>query len=434
MGFRVKTRVLSQLSHDEVAQLKRRAETNIEGVIADARLIVEQVKASGDDAILAHLEAFDSVKLTAPELKVSDPEFEEAEQKLDPAVKTAINQAANNITKFHKEQMPSKLWFAELESGILAGEKITPMEKVGLYVPRGKGTFPSVMLMLTIPATVAQVEKVVVCTPPNPDGSVDGASLFAANLVGVKDIYKVGGASAIAGMAYGTPTVPKVDKIVGPGNPYVAAAKWLLYGTVDVGLPAGPSEAIILADDSANPQKVALDLLIEAEHGPDSASTLVTPSRPVADAVATLIPTLVGKLPQPRREYCETVLSGYGGILITDTLEAAIDFVNDYAPEHLEVHVKEPLAILEQLQNAGEIMLGEHTPISISNYCLGTNAVLPTGARAKTYSSVSVFSFLKRTSVSYLTAEGFDRLQQTTRTLADYEGFPAHAMAIEQRE
>jgi histidinol dehydrogenase len=290
------------------------------------------------------------------------------------------------------------------------------------------------MLMLTIPATVAQVEKVVVCTPPNPDGSVDGASLFAANLVGVKDIYKVGGASAIAGMAYGTPTVPKVDKIVGPGNPYVAAAKWLLYGTVDVGLPAGPSEAIILADDSANPQKVALDLLIEAEHGPDSASTLVTPSRPVADAVATLIPTLVGKLPQPRREYCETVLSGYGGILITDTLKAAIDFVNDYAPEHLEVHVKEPLAILEQLQNAGEIMLGEHTPISISNYCLGTNAVLPTGARAKTYSSVSVFSFLKRTSVSYLTAEGFDRLQATTRTLADYEGFPAHAMAIEKRE
>jgi histidinol dehydrogenase len=161
---------------------------------------------------------------------------------------------------------------------------------------------------------------------------------------------------------------------------------------------------------------------------------LVTPSRPLAEAVAALIPALVNALPQPRREYCETVLSGYGGILITDTLESAIDFVNDYAPEHLEVHVKEPLAILEQLQNAGEIMLGEHTPISISNYCLGTNAVLPTGARAKTYSSVSVFSFLKRTSVSYLTAEGFDRLQATTRTLADYEGFPAHAMAIEKRE
>jgi len=434
MGFEVNVRLLSQLSQDELARLKQRAELDIAGVLTDVQTIVEEVKQRGDDAILEHLEKYDKVKLSTAELKVSPAEFHDAEKKLDTAIKMAIEQATDNITRFHKEQMPREIWFTEIGQGILAGEKITPIEKVGLYVPRGKGSFPSVMLMLAIPAKVAGVRDIIVCTPPNEDGSVDAASLYGASLAGVKNLYKVGGASAIASMAYGTQTIPKVYKIVGPGNPYVSAARRLVYGTVDVGLPAGPSEAVILADGNANPQKVALDLLIEAEHGPDSAAILVTTSKALADAVAEILPVLIKDIPQPRRDYCEKTLSNYGGILVTDNMEDAVDFVNDYAPEHLEVHVREPLTILGQLHNAGEIMLGENTPISISNYCLGTNAVLPTGGFAKVYSSVSVFSFLKRISVSYLTSEGLDKLKTTTKALANYEGFPTHAMAVERRK
>ncbi|NEP46480.1 MAG: histidinol dehydrogenase, partial [Okeania sp. SIO2H7] len=294
--------------------------------------------------------------------------------------------------------------------------------------------FPSVMLMLTIPVKVAGVKKVIVCTPPDKDGNVEPASLVAAEMAGVKDVYKLGGIQAIASMAIGTETIPKVDKITGPCNVYGSAAKRLLFGTVDVGLPAGPSESIILTDEHTDPQLAALDLLVEAEHGPESAALLVTHSESVATKAAEFASEYIKKLPQWRQEFCEKGLSSYGGVLLTSSLEESIAFVNEYAPEHLEVLVKEPMAALGSIENAGEILLGPYTPIPTANYCLGVNAILPTGGFARSYSAVSVFDFLKRSGIGYLTQEGFEKLKQTTHTLATYEDFPAHAMAIAERD
>jgi histidinol dehydrogenase len=281
---------------------------------------------------------------------------------------------------------------------------------------------------------VAKVPKVIVCTPPDKNGFVEPASLVAAQLAGVKDVYKLGGIQAIAAMALGTESIPKVDKITGPCNVYGSAAKRLLYGTVDVGLPAGPSESIILTDETTDPQLAALDLLIEAEHGPDSAALLVTHSEEVALKASEFVSHYLKQLPDWRREFCEKGLSSYGGILLTSSLEESIAFLNDYAPEHLEILVKDPFSILGEIVNAGEILLGPYTPIPTANYCLGVNAILPTGGFARSYSAVSVFDFLKRSGIGYLTREGFNKLKKTAYTLADYEGFPAHALAIKERE
>jgi histidinol dehydrogenase len=290
------------------------------------------------------------------------------------------------------------------------------------------------MLMLTIPATVAGVPRVMVCTPPDKNGNVEPASLVAAQMSGVTEIYKLGGIQAIAAMAIGTPILPKVDKITGPCNVYGSAAKRLLYGTVDVGLPAGPSESIILTDETTDPQLAALDLLIEAEHGPDSAALLVTHSEELALKAIEHLSHYLKQLPDWRREFCEKGLSSYGGILLTANLEESIAFTNDYAPEHLEILTQDPFSLLGEIKNAGEILLGRYTPIPTANYCLGVNAILPTGGFARSYSAVSVHDFLKRAGIGYLTPEGFNKLKKTAYTLADYEGFPAHAMAIRERE
>jgi histidinol dehydrogenase len=315
----------------------------------------------------------------------------------------------------------------------MAGEKITAIDSVGLYVPRGKGAFPSVMIMLGVPAKLAGVREIAVCTPPNPDGSVDAATLVAAREIGIENIYKIGGATAIAALAFGTATVPKVVKILGPGNQYCSAAKRLLVSQVDVGLPAGPSESIILADDSIDPNLAALDLLIEAEHGPDSAALLVTHSEALAQAVLEKLPALVEELPQPRRDFITRNLGTYSGIVLTASLDESVAFVNEHAPEHMELLVREPFAVLGSLRNAGEILIGPHTPICVGNYCLGVNAILPTGGFAKSHSCTSIHSFLKRTSLAYCSPEGFERLRDTTVRLAEYEGFPAHARAAARR-
>ena len=330
--------------------------------------------------------------------------------------------------------MPRAFWMIRIEEGIFAGEKVTPLECCGLYVPRGKGSFPSVMMMLGVPAYIAGVERVVVCTPPGRDGEMDAASLVAAELCGIKEVYRVGGAQAIAAMAYGTETIPKVDKIIGPGSGYVAAAKRELFGIVDVGLPAGPSESIILADESTAPEIAAADLLIEAEHGPDSCALLVTDSERLAEKVKRCLPKLLKNIPSGRRNFCEKVLRGYGGIIITKDLEQSIEVVNRFAPEHLEILTEKPFEIMEKIKNAGEILVGRHTPITMGNFCVGVNAILPTGGFARSYSGVSVFDFLKRTSISYLTETGFDALRTTASILADYEGFPAHALAVRIRK
>ncbi|HYU72836.1 MAG TPA: histidinol dehydrogenase, partial [Ktedonobacteraceae bacterium] len=379
---------------------------------------------------------FDRVQLAPDRLRVSREEIERAYQMLDTSVRGAIEHAIRNVRTFHQQQMPHELWFTQVAPGVMAGEKITPVTSVGLYVPRGKGAFPSVMYMLATPASIAGVPRIVVCTPPGPGGEVDPASLVAADLCGVHEIYRVGGAQAIAALAYGTASIARVHKITGPGSGFVSAAKRLLYGTVDVGLPAGPSESITLADATADPELLARDLLIEAEHGPDSSSLLVTDSRALAEAVMTLLPGKMAALPEWRRAFCRTVFEapeGTGGIVLASSMREAVHFVNEYAPEHLEVQVLEPFALLPELKNAGEILLGPHTPFCMGNYSVGTNAVLPTGGFAHTFSCTSVYDFLKRTGLAYLTQEGYASLSGTTRRLAEFEGFPAHANAVTER-
>jgi histidinol dehydrogenase len=427
---------LASMSAAERTRLLRRAETQIDELSERARPILQEVRQRGDEALLEFTERFDRVKLTPDRLRVSRAEIEHAHQVLDTAVREAIEQAIGNVRTFHTRQMPHEEWFTEVAPGVMAGEKITPISSVGLYVPRGKGAFPSVMYMLATPASIAGVPRIVVCTPPGPGGEVDPATLVAADLCGVHEMYRVGGAQAIAALAYGTGSIRRVHKITGPGSGIVTAAKRLLYGTVDIGLPAGPSESITLADDSANPELIARDLLIEAEHGPDSSSLLVTDSQSLVEAVLALLPDKMTALPDWRQNFCRTVFEGSqgtGGIVLAADMRTAVDFVNEYAPEHLEVQVREPFALLPQLKNAGEILIGRYTPFCTGNYCVGTNAVLPTGGFAHTYSCTSVYDFLKRTGIAYLTQEGYASLSETTRRLADFEGFPAHANAVTER-
>src|SRR5256884_6856353 len=370
------------MSAAERTRLLRRAEMQIDEWSERARPILQEVRQRGDEALLEFTERFDRVKLTPDRLRVSRAEIEHAHQVLDTAVREAIEEAIGNVRAFHTRQMPHEVWFTEVAPGVMGGEKITPITSVGLYVPRGKGAFPSVMYMLATPASIAGVPRIVVCTPPGPDGTVDPASLVAADLCGVHEIYRIGGAQAIAALAYGTQTITRVHKLTGPGSGFVSAAKRLLYGTVDVGLPAGPSESITLADATADPELLGRDLLIEAEHGPDSSSLLVTDSRALTEAVMTLLPGKMAALPEWRQAFCRTVFEapeGTGGIVVASSMREAVDFINEYAPEHLEVQVREPFALLPELKNAGEILLGPHTPVCMGNYSVGTNAILPTG-------------------------------------------------------
>src|SRR5260221_8003749 len=309
-------RELSKLSADELSVVMRRAEQDIASLLPTAQAVIERVKRDGDAALVDYTRQFDAPNYSVEMLRAIPEDFARAEAEVGPEVVAAIKAAHDNIRRFHEEQMPEPMWFMEIKPGIMAGEKITPVASAGLYVPRGKGSFPSVMLMLTIPARVAGVQRIVVVTPPNEHGKADAASLVAASIAGVSEVYAVGGMQAVAGLAFGTQTLPKVSKIVGPGSSYVSAAKRLLFGTVDVGLPAGPSEAIILCDEHADPRFAALDLLVEAEHGPESAATLVTHSRKVAAEAQKLLPGLIAELPEWRRKFVESVLGSYGGILI----------------------------------------------------------------------------------------------------------------------
>lgn len=424
---------LHELSQEAYAQLMRRSEKDIRDLLPLAQEVIDRVAAEGDAALVHYAQRFDAPEFQASMLRATPEDFVIARREVSSEVIAAIEAAHENIRRFHEEQMPEPMWFTQVAPGVMAGEKVTPVTSAGLYVPRGKGAFPSVMLMLATPAKVAGVPRVVVVSPPRPDGRADAASLVAAQVCGVDEFYVVGGMQAIAGLAYGTETLPKVAKIIGPGSSYVSAAKRLLYGVADVGLPAGPSESIILTDEHTDPRLAALDLLVEAEHGPDSAAILVTHSPEVAEKALELLPGYISELPEWRRAFVNNVLTTYGGVLLTDSLEESIQFVNAYAPEHLEVLTQEPFVTLQQINNAGEILLGHMTPIPTANYCLGLNAILPTGGFGRSFSSVSVQDFLKRSGVGYLSKEGYLRLQGITTTLADYEDFPAHAMAIRKR-
>lgn len=425
---------LKEMTQVDRERIMRRGEEDISEQLKIAREISDQVKEAGDAALIKYTEKFDQAKLTPETIRVKAQEIEAGYQAVSPQVREALEFAAENIRIFHEKQMPQPLWFTETSPGIMAGEQTNPVPDIAIYVPRGKGSFPSVMLMMAIPAVVAKVPRIVVLTPPNQEGNLDPAVLAAAKISGVDEIYKVGGIQGVAAVAYGTETVPKCSKIIGPGSSYVTAAKRVLSDQIDVGTPAGPSEGIILADQFADFQKVGLDLMIEAEHGPDSAALLLTHSEDLAIKVRDFVGGQLEKLSDQRREFAETVFSLYGGVILTDSLQESIDFINEYAPEHMEIMTQDPWAVLPQIKNAGEVLIGENAPITLANFVVGVNAILPTGKSARTHSSVTVHDFLKKTSVGYASKEGFENARKHALEIAKIEGFETHALAIEERK
>ncbi len=425
---------LSKMTKEQYDFIMKRAELDITEQMKIAKEVSDDIRDRGDEAVLEYTAKFDKVQLTAETMKVTPEEIEIGYNRLDAETREAIEYAYKNIYDFHEKQLPEEMWFTMVDDGLMVGEKTTPIVDVCLYVPHGKGSFPSVLCMLGIPAVVARVPKIVVVTPPNEKGEVDDAILCAAKIIGITEIYKVGGIQAVAAVAYGTETIPKCHKIIGPGNSYATAAKRVLANSIDAGLPAGPSEIIVLADEKADPEKVALDWMIEAEHGPDSAALLVTHSKELVDKVIPIVNRQLEKISPKRKEFIETNLTTYGGVILTNSLEESIDFVNDYAPEHMEVMTEKPFDTLPLIKNAGEILLGEYTPVTLCNFVLGPNAILPTGGFAKTYSSVSVMDFLKRSSVGYASKEGFEKVRNYAYKFATVEGFDTHGLAVKERK
>ena len=422
---------LAKLNPAQRESLQRRTETDLSIFEAKAKPIIEAVRVEGDEALARFAREFDKSPVDADQLAATEADFAAAEKTINPAVREALEFAAGSIRKFHHDQMPEQMWLHEIRPGAFGGDRSTPIPSVACYVPRGKGAFPSAALMLSIPAQVAGVKDVCIITPPGPNGQIDDATLVAAHMAGVSKVYKAGGAQGIAAVAFGTQTISKASKVVGPGSPWVGAAKRLLSHLIDTGTPAGPSEVIILADDSVSGKLAGLDLLVEAEHGPDSSAYLVTWSKRVAEEAMAAIPEYWKQMGALRVGYSSTVLSGpMGGIVLARDEADALAFCNEYAAEHLEVLSKEPFQYLGRLEHAGEILLGEHTPTTLGNYVIGPNHCLPTSGWAKTSSAVSVFDFLKRTSIAYVTSKGYPELAKHAHVLASYEGFDGHANAV----
>ncbi len=422
---------LSALDAPSRAALLRRSETDLSGFMETVKPIIEAVRVEGDTALVRYARELDKADLDESRLKATEAEFDAAFDLVEDEVIAAIRFGIDNIRRFHEVQKPEPMWLKEMRPGAYAGDRFTPIRSVALYVPRGKGAFPSVTMMTAVPAVVAGVPEIAIVTPPAPDGSVDAATLVAARLAGVSNVYKVGGAQAVAAVAYGTQTIKPALKIVGPGSPFVVAAKRLLSGVIDPGLPAGPSEAVIFADDTVKGGLAALDLLVEAEHGPDSSAYLVTHSRRVAEEALAALPDHWARMTEQRVAFSKAVLTGRcGGIVLTSSLEESYRFVNDYAPEHLEILSMDPFAHLGHITEAAEILMGPHTPVSIGNFGLGPNAVLPTSRWARTYGPLSVSDFVKRSSIGYVTASAYPEFARHARTLARYEGFSSHEHAV----
>ena len=424
---------LVRLSPEARGNLLKRSEADLGPFLDRVRPIIAAVKEEGDVALARFANEFDKSPVKSGEIAATRSDFDAAFKAVEPEVIAAIEFAVENIRKFHSDQKPEEMWLHEMRPGAFAGDRFRPIPSVACYVPRGKGSFPSVVMMTTIPAVVAGVQNICVVTPPGPDGKIDAATLVAARLAGVDKVYKCGGAQGVAAVAYGTQTVPKCAKIVGPGSPYVVAAKRLLADIIDPGIPAGPSESIIFADETVDGRLAALDLLVEAEHGPDSSAYLVTPSRKVAEAAIKALPEYWAKMSEQRVAFSSAVLMGRsGGVVLTPDVDSAMAFINDYAPEHLEILSDEPFAYLGRIENAGEVLLGKHTPVTLGNFVLGPNAVLPTSRAAMTHSPLSVFDYMKRISVGYVTSAGYPELAKHARVLATYEGFDAHANAVSE--
>lgn len=428
----VNVKRLKGLSAADRVALVKRSEADLTFFLDKVQPIIEAVRTEGDAALVRFGRELDKAEgLTAGTLKTSEAEFDAAFRAVDPKVIEAIRFGIENIRSFHEEQRPEAMTLKEIRPGAFAGDRFQPISSVALYVPRGKGSFPSVAMMTSVPGVVAGVPNLAIVTPPGADGRVDAATLVAARIAGVETVYKVGGAQAVAAVAFGTETVRKAHKIVGPGSPWVVAAKRILAGVINPGLPAGPSECVVLADNTVHGGLAAMDLLIEAEHGPDSSAWLVTDSERVVEEALAALPGLWAEMDPRRVEFSQKVLGGpSGGIVLAEGMADAIAFVNEYAPEHLEILSTRPFDYLGEITEASEILMGPHTPVSIANFALGPNAVLPTSKGANTYGPLSVADFIRRSSIGYVTGKGYPQMAAAARVLADYEGFSSHANAV----
>ena len=407
---------------------KRSVETGSLEQRAAVQSILAEVRQKGDEAVRAYTERFDRVRLER--FRVSDEEYAEAEGLVSAEVKAALAEAAANIRDFHQRQVRQS-WMAMRESGTLLGQIVRPLKRVGLYVPGGTAAYPSSVLMNALPAKIAGVPELVIVTPPGEDGKINPAILVAARIAGVTEMYKVGGAQAIAALTYGTEQIKPVDKIVGPGNIYVALAKREVFGLVSIDMVAGPSEIVVLADDSANPRYVAADLLSQAEHDPMSAAVLVTPSRALAEAVAAELARQLADL--PRRAIAEAALRDFGAILLVKDLDEGFAAVNRLAPEHLEIMVENPFDQLGKVENAGAIFLGPYSSEPVGDYFAGTNHVIPTNGTARFSSPLSVDDFIKKSSVVSYSKQDLREHGHKIITLAEQEGLRAHGAAIRER-
>ena len=398
-----------------------------ETIVSD---IIEKVKTKGDEAVFAYTKQFDKCEMTAETIRVTEAEIQEAVNTIDPKLYTVMEKAAANIKAYHEKQVRNS-WFDAKPDGTILGQKITPIGKAGVYVPGGKAAYPSSVLMNVIPAKVAGVGKVVMVTPPGSDGKVNPGTLAAAKVAGVDEIYKVGGAQAIAALAFGTESIPKVDKITGPGNIFVALAKKSVYGHVSIDSVAGPSEILVLVDDTANPRYVAADLLSQAEHDELASAILITTSKELAEAVSKEVEVFISEL--SRTDIMRKSIDNYGYILVAETLEDAIDAANEIASEHLEILTKNPFEVMTKIQNAGAIFLGEYSSEPLGDYFAGPNHILPTNGTAKFFSPLSVDDFIKKSSIISYSRNALEAVHEDIEFFAEKEGLTAHANSIKVR-
>lgn len=392
--------------------------------------IVDGVRRGGDEQLLYFTNAIDRAGLTAETLQVTDREFDEARTLVDPAVVESIARSIKNVKRFHEEQMP-RSWFTNRSQGSLLGQKVTPIDRVGLYVPGGTAAYPSSVIMNAVPAKVAGVPRIVMAAPPGKDGKLNPYVLVTAEQIGITEIYKMGGAQAIAALAFGTKTIPKVDKITGPGNIFVTLAKKAVYGHVDIDMLAGPSEILIIADKSADPVYLAADLLSQAEHDPLASAILITDDEQVAGQTALEVEKQLKEL--PREAIAAASLHAMGQIILAADMETVVEMANISAPEHLEVMTEAPFSLMPLLHNCGAMFLGKDSPEPLGDYFAGPNHVLPTGGTAKFYSVLNVETFLKKTSIiSYTHGALLDAADDIIK-MAEAEGLKAHANAIRKR-
>jgi histidinol dehydrogenase len=421
------TKMLSQLKDEDLQALLSR-DVGITDVLSAVNEIIMEVGSKGDEALFKYTEKFEGARLD--DLQVSEEEIDAAYDLVEERLMEALSDAADNIRQFHNLQKERDLWMTEIAPGVSVGQKVVPLDSVGAYVPGGRASYPSSALMNVIPAKVAGVSRIVVCTPPKLDGSVTPLTIVAADMAGADEIYKLGGAQAIAAMGLGTESLERVQKIVGPGNVYVTAAKMLLRGSVEIDFPAGPSEVLILADRTADPGVIAADMIAQGEHDPKSISVLVALDDLLASAVIEELS--IQAAGAARREIVEQSLA-HSAVLLANDMDEALDFCNAFAPEHLEIITKDPMDVLRYIRNAGSVFLGKFTPVAAGDYASGTNHVLPTSGYARVFSGLNVDHFTKKISVQMITDDGLLGLEDTITTLAEAEGLKAHAESVRRR-